>query len=270
MWCRNRILLQKFDSFFFYFLFSLSHPLCRNKRFCGSIADSATTKTNLAHIRFYAEGESIAKSDFNILYTAFRPKSTKTKGKRPRWRAIRLNCYPFLAQLSHDKKKTKGLFMTFQNLIFSDPFSRLIFNLLHQIELCSDIRAGDDPCGNDEIENKKSHMLNVVFPDEKCAADEFDCEDSSCIKEELKCDGQVNCRFRTDEESCAVSLNRQKFALKSTRFQVYFFLFITLGRRRWRQSEREHGHHHGGVRRYGGHPGRSIYIELHAKGRARS
>jgi Low-density lipoprotein receptor domain class A len=45
-------------------------------------------------------------------------------------------------------------------------------------------------------------LLNA---DEKCKADEFDCEDGSCIKEELKCDGAVNCRFRTDEENCDVS-----------------------------------------------------------------
>jgi hypothetical protein len=52
----------------------------------------------------------------------------------------------------------------------------------------------------------KNHMCRTLLnADEKCKADEFDCEDGSCIKEELKCDGAVNCRFRTDEENCDVS-----------------------------------------------------------------
>lgn len=46
-------------------------------------------------------------------------------------------------------------------------------------------------------------LLNA---DEKCRDDEFDCDDGTCIKKELKCDGAVNCRFKTDEdESCEVS-----------------------------------------------------------------
>lgn len=30
---------------------------------------------------------------------------------------------------------------------------------------------------------------------------EFDCDDGTCIHESLKCDGQVNCKYRYDEAS---------------------------------------------------------------------
>lgn len=40
-----------------------------------------------------------------------------------------------------------------------------------------------------------------------CRDDEYDCDDQTCIKKELRCNGQVNCRFRwdEDEEKCRVS-----------------------------------------------------------------
>lgn len=40
-----------------------------------------------------------------------------------------------------------------------------------------------------------------------CEEDEFDCEDATCIPNNLKCNGKVNCRFRTDEDPgrCLVS-----------------------------------------------------------------
>lgn len=49
------------------------------------------------------------------------------------------------------------------------------------------------------IKNKPGYI-------EKCETEtEFDCEDESCIALELKCNGNVNCRFRWDEEGCGVS-----------------------------------------------------------------
>lgn len=45
----------------------------RIKNFCGSIADSVTSKENILHIRYYAEPSAV-QSKFEILYTAFRDK----------------------------------------------------------------------------------------------------------------------------------------------------------------------------------------------------
>lgn len=35
-----------------------------------------------------------------------------------------------------------------------------------------------------------------------CEDDEYDCEDAKCINANLRCNGNVNCQFRWDEESC--------------------------------------------------------------------
>ncbi|XP_058445270.1 uncharacterized protein LOC131426503 [Malaya genurostris] len=45
----------------------------RLKNFCGSIADSVVSKSNVLHIRFFAEAAAI-NSTFSILFTAFREK----------------------------------------------------------------------------------------------------------------------------------------------------------------------------------------------------
>lgn len=37
-----------------------------------------------------------------------------------------------------------------------------------------------------------------------CAEDEWDCEDATCISIRLRCNGNVNCRFRWDEDDCVV------------------------------------------------------------------
>ncbi|XP_065092489.1 uncharacterized protein Neto [Ochlerotatus camptorhynchus] len=46
----------------------------RLKNFCGSIADSVVSKSNVLHIRFFAEASAI-NSTFAILFTAFREKA---------------------------------------------------------------------------------------------------------------------------------------------------------------------------------------------------
>ncbi|XP_065350494.1 neuropilin and tolloid-like protein 1 isoform X3 [Cloeon dipterum] len=46
----------------------------RLKNFCGSIADSVTSTTNVLHVRFFGEAKAI-NSTFEALYTAFRDKA---------------------------------------------------------------------------------------------------------------------------------------------------------------------------------------------------
>ncbi|XP_058119715.1 uncharacterized protein LOC131293522 [Anopheles ziemanni] len=46
----------------------------RLKNFCGSIADSVVSRTNVLHIRFFAEAAAI-NSTFSILFTAYREKA---------------------------------------------------------------------------------------------------------------------------------------------------------------------------------------------------
>lgn len=50
----------------------------RIKNFCGSMADIVESKTNIVHIRYYAEASAIS-SAFSILYTAFRHKGSNGK-----------------------------------------------------------------------------------------------------------------------------------------------------------------------------------------------
>jgi neuropilin and tolloid-like protein len=45
----------------------------RMKNFCGSIADSVTSTTNVMHVRFFGEAKAI-NSSFEALFTAFRDK----------------------------------------------------------------------------------------------------------------------------------------------------------------------------------------------------
>lgn len=45
----------------------------RQKNFCGSVADSVTSKNNVLFIRFFAEPRAF-KSSFRATYTAFREK----------------------------------------------------------------------------------------------------------------------------------------------------------------------------------------------------
>ncbi|KAK9753036.1 Low-density lipoprotein receptor domain class A [Popillia japonica] len=35
-----------------------------------------------------------------------------------------------------------------------------------------------------------------------CAEDEFNCEDTTCISQTLRCNGQDNCRYKWDEDEC--------------------------------------------------------------------
>jgi len=51
----------------------LFRVLYRLKNFCGSIADSVSSKSNVVHVRYFAEVAAI-ESKFSILYTAFRDK----------------------------------------------------------------------------------------------------------------------------------------------------------------------------------------------------
>lgn len=52
----------------------------RMKHFCGVIAEPVESKTNKLHVRFFAEKHA-TRSNFEIIYTAFRKKVTKTEGK---------------------------------------------------------------------------------------------------------------------------------------------------------------------------------------------
>lgn len=133
-----------------FFLFSF--PILRLKNFCGSIADSVQSKTNVVHIRYFAEAVAI-NSSFAILYTAFGDKGSK-------------GGYPIFCRSGFT-----AVFRCFISPIF------LLFSRKHHAT------TGD------------------------CEADEYDCEDQTCIDDTLVCNGNVNCRFRWDEdpEKCDVS-----------------------------------------------------------------
>ncbi|XP_054165235.1 neuropilin and tolloid-like protein 2 [Oppia nitens] len=54
------------------------------------------------------------------------------------------------------------------------------------------------------IEGVKFEIIFTAFRElpnkEKCRSDEFDCADSTCIDQSLKCDGYDNCKYRYDED----------------------------------------------------------------------
>ncbi|XP_070160371.1 uncharacterized protein Neto [Polyergus mexicanus] len=47
--------------------------------------------------------------------------------------------------------------------------------------------------------------------DKACNADEYDCEDATCIAAELECNGKVNCRFRWDEDEGKCNKKNSRF-----------------------------------------------------------
>ncbi|XP_067641059.1 uncharacterized protein Neto isoform X2 [Eurosta solidaginis] len=52
--------------------------------------------------------------------------------------------------------------------------------------------------------NSTFAILYTAFRDRgaACTEDEYDCEDATCISQELKCNQRDNCKFRWDEEGC--------------------------------------------------------------------
>lgn len=66
----------------------------------------------------------------------------------------------------------------------------------------------------------------------ECEADEFDCEDATCIAHSLMCNGRMNCRFPTDEDPArcqqkegvlALMLNAEHMII----ILIVFFLILT-------------------------------------------
>ncbi|XP_017480349.1 PREDICTED: uncharacterized protein LOC108369696 [Rhagoletis zephyria] len=52
--------------------------------------------------------------------------------------------------------------------------------------------------------NSTFAILYTAFRDRgtACTEEEYDCEDATCISQDLKCNGRDNCKFRWDEEGC--------------------------------------------------------------------
>ncbi|KRF98216.1 uncharacterized protein Dwil_GK20080 [Drosophila willistoni] len=52
--------------------------------------------------------------------------------------------------------------------------------------------------------NSTFGILYTAFRDRGtgCTSDEYDCEDTTCISKDLRCNQQDNCKFRWDEEGC--------------------------------------------------------------------
>lgn len=146
------------------------------------MADSAQSKSNIMHIRYFAEAAAI-NSSFRILYTAYREKGQKG------------NIFLFAAACVN--------LWVFRNLI-----SRLFYTwrVFHP-----------------QIDNKT-----------ECLKDEYDCEDQTCIKLNLKCDKVDNCRFRWDEdpEQCSVSSWLQIVGGLISNFNNFAFLNPSISRER--------------------------------------
>ncbi|CAG2116894.1 unnamed protein product, partial [Medioppia subpectinata] len=58
---------------------------------------------------------------------------------------------------------------------------------------------------HDALQNVNFEITYTAFRElssskEKCRPNEFDCEDSTCIDKQLKCDGYFNCKYRYDED----------------------------------------------------------------------
>lgn len=99
------------------------------------------------------------------------------------------------------------------------------------------------------------------FTTGECESDEYDCEDQTCIKEKLRCNGNVNCRFRWDEdpEKCGVS-NGQ--CTDVTIFSKIFNFYHNIG---GRKAIGTHVNHRPSVWSHAHSHGYSIYSKLHEK-----
>lgn len=63
-------------------------------------------------------------------------------------------------------------------------------------------------------------LKNIIFFTD-CLDDEYDCDDDTCIANDLECNGRVNCKFLKDESECEVSFCA---AFQSFNFTPFFFL----------------------------------------------
>lgn len=174
------------------------------------MADMVGSKSNIVHIRYYAEASAI-NSTFSILYTAYRDKGSNgmnthifiqfyflpfstqfigTFSLRIFFGAVLILCFFFHSHLFPIcmwwiRKTTTS---TNWNVCFQH----------HPAYLQTNTHSYDDWGG------KNIYFHNDLDP---CRDDEYDCEDSTCIKSSLKCNGRENCRFKWDEtENCSVSI----------------------------------------------------------------
>ncbi|XP_021915871.1 neuropilin and tolloid-like protein 2 isoform X3 [Zootermopsis nevadensis] len=65
--------------------------------------------------------------------------------------------------------------------------------------------------------------------DGRCKSDEFDCQDERCIKKELECNGNENCRFRwDDDEHCIPQTGTLAETLKKDHVIIILVIFCLI------------------------------------------
>lgn len=154
-------------SFYLLLMHFFSIAQFRMKYFCGVIAETVESKTNVLHVRFFADKGAL-KSKFTILYTAYREKGVESKYLPHRSHYISQN----------EKESVWGLrqseFLARTSYAFTFTY-------------------------------KAVHILPYYLLE--CQDDEFDCEDGTCINSSLKCNKANNCKFLKDEAKvhCPVS-----------------------------------------------------------------
>ncbi|XP_026468099.1 neuropilin and tolloid-like protein 2 [Ctenocephalides felis] len=62
-----------------------------------------------------------------------------------------------------------------------------------------------------------------------CEADEYDCEDATCISSKLRCNGKINCRFRWDEDECPKSDDESGMSSRHIIIIMVIFSLILCG-----------------------------------------
>ena len=61
-----------------------------------------------------------------------------------------------------------------------------------------------------------------------CPEGEYDCDDATCINNELVCNGVRNCKFGWDEESCAVGSNSIPLDFAAAHVIIILILLILI------------------------------------------
>ena len=61
-----------------------------------------------------------------------------------------------------------------------------------------------------------------------CPEGEYDCDDATCINNELVCNGVRNCKFGWDEESCAVGTNSIPLDFAAAHVIIILILLILI------------------------------------------
>ncbi|XP_045483402.1 neuropilin and tolloid-like protein 1 isoform X1 [Harmonia axyridis] len=132
------------------------------------------------------------------------------------------NCEENFIQIFHDKTDMNSREKTFCGSMADPVMSKnnvMILRFYNELPTDKTMFDANFTAFRENAKNSPSYIP-------KCAADEFDCDDETCISRTLKCNNLFNCRFRWDEDDCPGSAEKRKNNEQITIIMVVFSLIL--------------------------------------------